>query len=129
MDYKELTLLWSFYFFKVCINSSAETRVCSPVSIFLSGTNEEKLVTLKEVLAGSEVGQKGVEESEFILKTLSVFGLKNELELDLTLARGLNYYTGAIFEVKALDVQIGSITGGGRYEILPVYSAWQEFPV
>ena len=86
--------------------------------ILLNGTNEEKLATLKEVLAGSEIGQKGVEESEFILKTLSVFGLKNELELDLTLARGLNYYTGAIFEVKALDVQIGSITGGGRYDNL-----------
>ena len=86
--------------------------------ILLNGTNEEKLTTLKEVLAGSEIGQKGVEESEFILKTLSVFGLKNELELDLTLARGLNYYTGAIFEVKALDVQIGSITGGGRYDNL-----------
>mgnify|MGYP002578716692 CR=1 FL=1 len=86
--------------------------------ILLSGTNEEKLATLKEVLAGSEIGQKGVEESEFILKTLSAFGLKNELELDLTLARGLNYYTGAIFEVKALDVQIGSITGGGRYDNL-----------
>ena len=79
---------------------------------------KKKLATLKEVLAGSEIGQKGVEESEFILKTLSVFGLKNELELDLTLARGLNYYTGAIFEVKALDVQIGSITGGGRYDNL-----------
>ena len=86
--------------------------------ILLSGTNEEKLATLKEVLSGSETGQKGVEESEFILKTLSAFGLKNELELDLTLARGLNYYTGAIFEVKALDVQIGSITGGGRYDNL-----------
>ena len=86
--------------------------------ILLNGTNEEKLTTLKDVLAGSEIGQRGVEESEFILKTLSVFGLKNELELDLTLARGLNYYTGAIFEVKALDVQIGSITGGGRYDNL-----------
>ena len=72
--------------------------------ILLNGTNEEKLATLKEVLAGSEIGQKGVEESEFILKTLSVFGLKNELELDLTLARGLNYYTGAIFEVKAFGM-------------------------
>ena len=61
---------------------------------------------------------KGVEESEFILKALSTLGLKNEIELDLTLARGLNYYTGAIFEVKALDVQIGSITGGGRYDNL-----------
>ena len=86
--------------------------------ILLSGTNAEKLVTLKEVLAASEVGLKGVEESEFILSTLETMGLKNEIELDLTLARGLNYYTGAIFEVKALDVQIGSITGGGRYDNL-----------
>lgn len=86
--------------------------------ILLSGSNEEKLATLKEVLAVSETGLKGVEESEFILSTLKNLGLKNEIELDLTLARGLNYYTGAIFEVKALDVQIGSITGGGRYDNL-----------
>ena len=86
--------------------------------ILLSGTNAEKLLTLKEVLAASEIGLKGVEESEFILNTLQTLGLKNEVELDLTLARGLNYYTGAIFEVKALDVQIGSITGGGRYDNL-----------
>ena len=86
--------------------------------ILLSGTNMEKLATLKNVLSASEVGMKGVEESEFILNTLSAMGLKNEIELDLTLARGLNYYTGAIFEVKALDVQIGSITGGGRYDNL-----------
>ncbi|MEG0037896.1 MULTISPECIES: histidine--tRNA ligase [Bacteroides] len=86
--------------------------------ILLSGTNIEKLATLKEVLAGSETGIKGVEESEFILTSLAGMGLKNEIELDLTLARGLNYYTGAIFEVKALDVQIGSITGGGRYDNL-----------
>ena len=86
--------------------------------ILLSGTNTEKLVTLKSVLAASETGMKGVEESEFILGTLETMGLKNEIELDLTLARGLNYYTGAIFEVKALDVQIGSITGGGRYDNL-----------
>ena len=86
--------------------------------ILLSGTNAEKLATLKNVLAASEVGLKGVEESEFILNTLETMGLKNEIELDLTLARGLNYYTGAIFEVKALDVQIGSITGGGRYDDL-----------
>ena len=86
--------------------------------ILLSGSNAEKLATLKEVLAASEVGLKGVEESEFILNTLQTLGLKNEVELDLTLARGLNYYTGAIFEVKALDVQIGSITGGGRYDNL-----------
>lgn len=86
--------------------------------ILLKGTNAEKLATLKTVLAGSEVGIKGVEESEFILSTLERIGLQNEIELDLTLARGLNYYTGAIFEVKALDVQIGSITGGGRYDNL-----------
>ena len=86
--------------------------------IMLSGTNEEKLETLKTVLASSETGLKGVEESEFILKTIASLGVKSEVELDLTLARGLNYYTGAIFEVKALDVQIGSISGGGRYDNL-----------
>ena len=86
--------------------------------IMLSGSNEEKLETLKTVLAGSETGLKGVEESEFILKTVTALGVKSEVELDLTLARGLNYYTGAIFEVKALDVQIGSISGGGRYDNL-----------
>jgi histidyl-tRNA synthetase len=86
--------------------------------ILLSGSNEEKLETLKTVLATSEAGLKGVEESEFIFKTVSALGVKSEVELDLTLARGLNYYTGAIFEVKALDVQIGSISGGGRYDNL-----------
>ena len=86
--------------------------------ILLSGTNTEKLATLKSVLAASETGMKGVEESEFILGTLETMGLKNEIELDLTLARGLNYYTGAIFEVKALDVQIGSITGAVLYDNL-----------
>ena len=86
--------------------------------IMLSGTNDEKLETLKTVLAASETGLKGVEESEFILKTVASLGVKSEVELDLTLARGLNYYTGAIFEVKALDVQIGSISGGGRYDNL-----------
>ena len=86
--------------------------------IMLNGTNEEKLETLKTVLAASETGLKGVEESEFILKTVASLGVKSEVELDLTLARGLNYYTGAIFEVKALDVQIGSISGGGRYDNL-----------
>ena len=86
--------------------------------IMLSGTNKEKLETLKTVLATSETGLKGVEESEFILKTVASLGVKSEVELDLTLARGLNYYTGAIFEVKALDVQIGSISGGGRYDNL-----------
>ena len=86
--------------------------------IMLSGSNEEKLETLKSVLSASETGLKGVEESEFILKTVATLGVKSEVELDLTLARGLNYYTGAIFEVKALDVQIGSISGGGRYDNL-----------
>ena len=86
--------------------------------ILLNGTNTDKLATLRQVLATSETGLKGVEETAFILNTLESLGLKNEVELDLTLARGLNYYTGAIFEVKALDVQIGSITGGGRYDNL-----------
>ena len=86
--------------------------------ISLSGTNDEKLQTIVEVLRDSETGQKGVEETQYILKVLKAVGLKNEIQLDLTLARGLNYYTGAIFEVKALDVEIGSITGGGRYDNL-----------
>ena len=86
--------------------------------ISLSGTNDEKLNIIAEVLKDSEIGLKGVEETRFILDTLKSCGLNNEIELDLTLARGLNYYTGAIFEVKALDVQIGSITGGGRYDNL-----------
>ena len=86
--------------------------------ILLSGTNREKIASLKEVLATSETGMKGIEELEFILDRIEKLTLRAELELDLTLARGLNYYTGAIFEVKALDVQIGSITGGGRYDNL-----------
>lgn len=86
--------------------------------ISLSGSNEEKLEVISQVLAGSETGLKGVEETRFILDTLKTVGLNNEIELDLTLARGLNYYTGAIFEVKALDTPMGSITGGGRYDNL-----------
>ena len=86
--------------------------------ISLEGTNDEKLDIIAEVLKDSEIGLKGVEECRFILNTLKSLSLKNEIQLDLTLARGLNYYTGAIFEVKALDVQIGSITGGGRYDNL-----------
>ena len=86
--------------------------------ISLEGSNDEKLDTIADVLAASETGLKGVEETRTILDTLKQLGLKNEIQLDLTLARGLNYYTGAIFEVKALDVQIGSITGGGRYDNL-----------
>ena len=84
--------------------------------ISLSGTNAEKLQTMRTVLAESETGLKGCDEVEFVLSALS--DLRNPIELDLTLARGLNYYTGCIFEVKALDVQIGSITGGGRYDNL-----------
>ena len=84
--------------------------------IQLSGSNAEKLATMKEVLKDSETGLKGVEEMAYILAKLG--GLNNQVELDLTLARGLNYYTGAIFEVKAMDVEIGSITGGGRYDNL-----------
>lgn len=86
--------------------------------IQLSGTNREKIAVLKEVLATSETGLKGVSELEFILDKVDLLSVNAELELDLTLARGLNYYTGAIFEVKALDVQIGSVTGGGRYDNL-----------
>ncbi len=86
--------------------------------ISLSGSNDDKLATIADVLKDSEVGQKGVEETRFILDTLKTAGLNNEIEFDLTLARGLNYYTGAIFEVKALDTPMGSITGGGRYDNL-----------
>lgn len=85
--------------------------------IAMSGSNDDKLKTMSDVLAGSEIGMKGVEETRFILDTLKGT-LDNEIDFDLTLARGLNYYTGAIFEVKALDYAIGSITGGGRYDNL-----------
>lgn len=87
--------------------------------IMLEGTNEDKLNIIAEVLASSETGLKGVEETRYILSTLkSLTTLNNELQLDLTLARGLSYYTGAIFEVKALDTPMGSISGGGRYDNL-----------
>ena len=88
--------------------------------ILLQGTNDEKLATIAEVLKDSETGLKGIEEVKFILSTLTsaILHLTSSISLDLTLARGLNYYTGAIFEVKALDVEMGSITGGGRYDNL-----------
>lgn len=86
--------------------------------ISLSGSNSDKLDVIGNILAASEIGTKGVEETRFILDALENTGLNNEIELDLTLARGLNYYTGAIFEVKALDTPMGSITGGGRYDNL-----------
>lgn len=95
----------------------ASIKKLQPI-ISLNGSNEEKLDIINEVLKDSETGLKGVEESRFILNMLQTSGLSNEIQLDLTLARGLNYYTGAIFEVKALDAQIGSITGGGRYDNL-----------
>ena len=85
--------------------------------IKLSGSNDEKLATMREVLKDSETGLKGIDEVEYVLKHYEQMGTA-PLELDLTLARGLNYYTGCIFEVKALDVEIGSITGGGRYDNL-----------
>ena len=97
---------------------SAEAIVKLQPIIQLSGSNDDKLATLKQVLVSSETGLKGVDECEFILNTLKSLNIHSEVELDLTLARGLNYYTGAIFEVKALDVQIGSISGGGRYDNL-----------
>ena len=84
----------------------------------MSGTKVEKLETIAQTIGTSEIGVKGVEETRFIWEKIEAVGLKNELQLDLTLARGLNYYTGAIFEVKAKDVSIGSITGGGRYDNL-----------
>ncbi len=86
--------------------------------ILLEGDERYKLEVLKTVLADSEIGLKGVEEIEFILNKIALLELKNTLELDLTLARGLSYYTGAIIEVESLDVAIGSITGGGRYDNL-----------
>lgn len=87
--------------------------------ILLEGSNNDKLNTLKEVLSASEIGVKGVEELEYILaKVEKLGGTRCKLDIDLTLARGLNYYTGAIFEVKALDTEMGSITGGGRYDNL-----------
>ena len=107
------------------VNAELETNGITPESIAklqpilaLSGTNEEKLATIARTIASSEVGLKGVEETRFILEKLKTTGLNNEIELDLTLARGLNYYTGAIFEVKAVDTPMGSITGGGRYDNL-----------
>ena len=91
--------------------SEEQIQKLQPI-IMLEGSNEEKLNTIAEVLKDSEIGLKGVEESRYILSFLT--SLKNEIQLDLTLARGLSYYTGAIFEVKAIDTPMGSISGGGR---------------
>lgn len=107
------------------VNKEMEVKGVSPKAIEqlqpiinLNGSNTEKLEKLKDLLASSEIGVKGVEEMTTVLDYLAELEVKNEVELDLTLARGLNYYTGTIFEVKALDVAIGSITGGGRYDDL-----------
>ena len=86
--------------------------------ITLSGSNEDKLKVIEQVLANSEIGMKGVEETRFIFNALDALKLNNEVQFDITLARGLNYYTGAIFEVTALDTPMGSISGGGRYDNL-----------
>jgi histidyl-tRNA synthetase len=86
--------------------------------ILLSGSKREKLSVLKNILCSSETGMEGIREIETILDKMDLIAIETILDLDLTLARGLNYYTGAIFEVKALDVEIGSITGGGRYDNL-----------
>ena len=98
--------------------NAEQVQTLQPI-IDLKGSNAEKVATMREVLAASETGLKGCDEVAFVLDTLAATGsLRNEIELDLTLARGLNYYTGCIFEVKALDYAIGSITGGGRYDNL-----------
>ena len=97
--------------------SEEQVEKLQPI-ILLEGSNESKLNTIVDVLKDSKTGMKGVEETRFIRDKLKAMGLKNEIQLDLTLARGLNYYTGAIFEVKALDTPMGSITGGGRYDNL-----------
>ena len=97
--------------------SEAAVAVIEPV-LTLSGTSEEKLATMRQLLAGSETGLKGIEEVSTLFSLIAGAGIAQPVELDLSLARGLNYYTGAIFEVKALDFAIGSICGGGRYDDL-----------
>ena len=98
--------------------SEEQIQKLQPI-IMLSGSNDQKLATIADVLKDSETGLKGVEETRYILSMLTrECSLANELQLDLTLARGLSYYTGAIFEVKALDTPMGSISGGGRYDNL-----------
>ena len=86
--------------------------------LLLQGNSAEKIARMKEILASSEAGMKGVAELEELFGYISAAGINQEVEIDLSLARGLNYYTGAIFEVKAKDFAIGSICGGGRYDDL-----------
>ena len=97
--------------------SEAAVAVIEPV-LTLSGSTEEKLAKMRELLAGSEIGLKGLDEVGTLFGLIAAAGISQPVELDLSLARGLNYYTGAIFEVKALDFAIGSICGGGRYDDL-----------
>jgi histidyl-tRNA synthetase len=97
--------------------STAAIEKLQPI-LALSGSNSEKLDQIEKVICGSQVGSKGIEEMRCVFDYLAKLEIGVEVELDLTLARGLNYYTGAIFEVKANDVEIGSITGGGRYDDL-----------
>ena len=97
---------------------SADAIIALQPILHLSGTNADKLTALRSILAGSEIGLKGVEELDMLFGLISTVNCQLSIDLDLCLARGLNYYTGAIFEVKALDAQIGSITGGGRYDNL-----------
>ncbi len=92
----------------------------------ISGSLDERLSALSSLLADTPVGVAGVEELRAVVSGVESLGMKAQLDLDVSLARGLNYYTGTIIEVKALDVQIGSITGGGRYDNLPVCSACQD---
>jgi len=92
-------------------------KVLEPV-LLLQGTAAEKIAVMRGVLASSETGLKGLDELEELFVFISAAGIQTPVEIDLSLARGLNYYTGAIFEVKALDFQIGSICGGGRYDDL-----------
>ena len=97
--------------------SEAGIEKLQPI-INMTGSNDDKLNVIADVLKSSEIGLKGVEELRTILRYVKMLNVATEVEIDLTLARGLNYYTGAIFEVKAKDVVIGSITGGGRYDNL-----------
>ena len=105
--------------------STAAINKLQPI-ILLKGSNKEKLDVLRNTLSSSEIGLKGVEELETIFSYTHSLKIDTKIELDLTLARGLNYYTGAILEVKALDVEIGSITGGGRYDNLTGVLMCQE---
>jgi histidyl-tRNA synthetase len=97
--------------------SEAAIEKLQPI-LTMKGTQQEKLLLLRELLQASETGMKGIEETLYIMNKVAELGMESMVELDLTLARGLNYYTGAIIEVKAADVKIGSICGGGRYDNL-----------